>query len=96
MFVVFFFFSSRRRHTRCADVTGVQTCALPIWGGGCTHLQLLVEAGGLVKHKRGQLAHRVQIREDNDQRDLLIDSILYGHGRLARLQAEVDRNVLEL
>src|SRR3546814_6873083 len=30
MFVVLFFFSSRRRHTRCALVTGVQTCALPI------------------------------------------------------------------
>src|SRR3546814_7607212 len=31
-FVVFvFFFSSRRRHTRCALVTGVQTCALPIY-----------------------------------------------------------------
>src|SRR3546814_3070982 len=28
---IFFFFSSRRRHTRCALVTGVQTCALPIW-----------------------------------------------------------------
>src|SRR3546814_4263318 len=26
----FFFFSSRIRHTRCALVTGVQTCALPI------------------------------------------------------------------
>src|SRR3546814_5117025 len=26
-----FFFSSRRRHTRCALVTGVQTCALPIF-----------------------------------------------------------------
>src|SRR3546814_7569511 len=25
-----FFFSSRRRHTRCALVTGVRTCALPI------------------------------------------------------------------
>src|SRR3546814_3322985 len=25
------FFSSRRRHTRCALVTGVQTCALPIY-----------------------------------------------------------------
>src|SRR3546814_2627107 len=24
------FYSSRRRHTRCALVTGVQTCALPI------------------------------------------------------------------
>src|SRR3546814_9166345 len=28
-----FFFSSRRRHTRCALVTGVQTCALPIYYG---------------------------------------------------------------
>src|SRR3546814_4627251 len=28
---VCFFFSSRRRHTRCALVTGVQTCALPIF-----------------------------------------------------------------
>src|SRR3546814_7137815 len=27
---MFFFVSSRRRHTRCALVTGVQTCALPI------------------------------------------------------------------
>src|SRR3546814_4653975 len=32
-----FFFTNRRRHTRCAVVTGVQTCALPINGpaGGC-------------------------------------------------------------
>src|SRR3546814_6806516 len=39
---VLFFFSSRRRHTRCALVTGVQTCALPIWlinqGAGCVAL----------------------------------------------------------
>src|SRR3546814_16249323 len=34
-YIVFlFFFSSRRRHTRCALVTGVQTCALPIWRPG--------------------------------------------------------------
>src|SRR3546814_3558664 len=31
---VVFFFSSRRRHTRCALVTGVQTCALPIYRRG--------------------------------------------------------------
>src|SRR3546814_5298148 len=37
-----FFFSSRRRHTRCALVTGVQTCALPI----C--LQVLGGAVGLL------------------------------------------------
>src|SRR3546814_20270272 len=28
---MWFFLSSRRRHTRCALVTGVQTCALPIY-----------------------------------------------------------------
>src|SRR3546814_19689005 len=36
---MFFFFSSRRRHTRCALVTGVQTCALPI----CRSLRLFVQ-----------------------------------------------------
>src|SRR3546814_5691624 len=30
LWIVLFFCSSRRRHTRCALVTGVQTCALPI------------------------------------------------------------------
>src|SRR3546814_2171755 len=35
-----FFFSSRRRHTRCALVTGVQTCALPI----CTYLYTPADA----------------------------------------------------
>src|SRR3546814_8363867 len=30
-YFILFFFSSRRRHTRCALVTGVQTCALPIY-----------------------------------------------------------------
>src|SRR3546814_8059254 len=32
-----FFLSSRRRHTRCSLVTGVQTCALPIFRS--THLR---------------------------------------------------------
>src|SRR3546814_11824997 len=35
----FFFFSSRRRHTRCALVTGVQTCALPI----CSLRQIMIQ-----------------------------------------------------
>src|SRR3546814_2756407 len=35
LFVFFFLFSSRRRHTRCALVTGVQTCALPICSSSC-------------------------------------------------------------
>src|SRR3546814_8425633 len=38
---LFFFFSNRSRHTRCALVTGVQTCALPI-----TIVGLLVDDDG--------------------------------------------------
>src|SRR3546814_5861888 len=34
---MYFFLSSRRRHTSCALVTGVQTCALPI-SESCTEL----------------------------------------------------------
>src|SRR3546814_8090097 len=32
------------RHTRCALVTGVQTCALPIWSGNCLSLVILTAA----------------------------------------------------
>src|SRR3546814_3764708 len=41
-----FFFSSRRRHTRCALVTGVQTCALPIFVQPFCRLGLLPDTGG--------------------------------------------------
>src|SRR3546814_8880514 len=41
------FFSSRRRHTRCALVTGVQTCALPIFDEGA--FQRVVLEGAFVK-----------------------------------------------
>src|SRR3546814_6035613 len=40
---LWFFFSSRRRHTRCALVTGVQTCALPI---SVPRLDLVIVARG--------------------------------------------------
>src|SRR3546814_9027020 len=43
--VLVFFFSSRRRHTRCALVTGVQTCALPI--------SLTLETGRIARQADG-------------------------------------------
>src|SRR3546814_7224584 len=45
LFCCFFFFSSRRRHTRCALVTGVQTCALPIYRDFPKLSGLIVSAG---------------------------------------------------
>src|SRR3546814_8954199 len=57
------FFSSRRRHTRCALVTGVQTCALPIF--------LRIETDNVERRvadrDRGgdaELRHQVQQREE--------------------------------
>src|SRR3546814_2278105 len=38
MWCLYVCFSSRRRHTRCALVTGVQTCALPIYTGLLEHI----------------------------------------------------------
>src|SRR3546814_4729438 len=43
--VFFFFFSSRRRHTRCALVTGVQTCALPIYCAIASVMSVLAFSG---------------------------------------------------
>src|SRR3546814_19312622 len=46
-----YFFTSRRRHTRCALVTGVQTCALPISRGlkqEAVHVTKLALGQGLV------------------------------------------------
>src|SRR3546814_2406721 len=60
--MIFVFFSSRRRHTRCALVTGVQTCALPIYAlpatltlGATIVLQDYFEAGRAIDviHRSG-------------------------------------------
>src|SRR3546814_3127458 len=51
-----FFFSSRRRHTICALVTGVQTCALPIYCGFMTQahsMQNAIEIDALSKTYEG-------------------------------------------
>src|SRR3546814_9061476 len=56
-YIIFFFFSSRRRHTRCALVTGVQTCALPIFEGGRFGV-----GGQTDNHPRHQIASDHQSR----------------------------------
>src|SRR5881397_3632792 len=48
-----FFFSSRRRHTRWLNVTGVQTCALPILEDRCRARQAPAGAGHLLEGGSG-------------------------------------------
>src|SRR3546814_16769652 len=52
-FSVCFFVSSRRRHTRCALVTGVQTCALPISDFADAPLDALITGVGTGGHITG-------------------------------------------
>src|SRR3546814_7407237 len=60
---VIFFFSSRRRHTICALVTGVQTCALPICLGERDHV-----GHGL---RLDRLVDDQQIGDERGQKDRL-------------------------
>src|SRR3546814_7283043 len=63
-FVFCFFFSSRRRQTRCALVTGVQTCALPISANASIRV-LLPEPGPPVmtwKSGRSAIARTFRFR----------------------------------
>src|SRR3546814_12392773 len=83
-----FFFSSRRRHTRCALVTGVQTCALPILGldpiriNGMSFLQILAgstwEQGNFSAGLRS-LSDKLKQREAF--RDLLLPVEVHGEHR---------------
>src|SRR3546814_2894859 len=67
--VCFFFFSSRRRHTRCALVTGVQTCALPISRsafsdksfGAVADDQQVAEPDGVIGKQRSKRAARRKV-----------------------------------
>src|SRR3546814_18901582 len=69
---MFFFFSSRRRHTRCALVTGVQTCALPISDGS---------GNPLTKHEGFLSCHcpkcGTAARRETDTMDTFVDSSWY-------------------
>src|SRR3546814_12722463 len=54
-----FFFSSRRRHTRCALVTGVLTCALPISAALDAQLAALAERGREADNVAGGAAQKL-------------------------------------
>src|SRR3546814_5968916 len=70
----FFFFSSRRRHTRCALVTGVQTCALPILFAVGARRERILAAGDQVVGADGELAApgRAPGQADAQARPLLL------------------------
>src|SRR3546814_1932875 len=85
---VFCFFSSRRRHTRCALVTGVQTCALPIfWQKSCVDFE---EMSNLSKPLRDMLQetftiNAVTVRREQRSSDRTIKSSFALH----------DENIIE-
>src|SRR3546814_2270976 len=95
MWYSFFFFSSRRRHTRCALVTGVQTCALPISPRRARPV-LLAQGrdGGIVLRpadvrRRGAVGSHAMASEHNEQMSggQQADLLVLG-GRVVTMDAE--------
>src|SRR3546814_6594468 len=88
-YTIVFFFSSRRRHTRCALVTGVQTCALPIYA----HQSLLKAASQreLLDTQGGHLVLARQVQQAWQQWQHAEKSLATARGNAAALQEERER-----
>src|SRR3546814_971649 len=86
MLFLFFFCSSRRRHTRGALVTGVQTCALPIYDGDA--VGALDRRQPLRDHQRGAALHELVERR-------LDHALGFGIERRSRFVKDQDRRVLQ-
>src|SRR3546814_11366799 len=83
--LVVFFFSSRRRHTRCALVTGVQTCALPI----SLRAESISRENGLAlrRQKKGPESFRVRVADGAEDRERIADPGMACGGEHARHRA---------
>src|SRR3546814_15016216 len=80
LYLLYFFFSSRRRHTRCALVTGVQTCALPISSEAQMMANSLKEDGipdsAMVLENRSFTTHENALYTTRKLKERHIDQIL--------------------
>src|SRR3546814_3589087 len=72
-----FFFSSRRRHTRCALVTGVQTCALPIYWLGMV----------IIRIQRPRMRNVLMLLNDCDPADTCITASVRSEEHTSELQS---------
>src|SRR3546814_1365958 len=84
-----FFFSSRRRHTICALVTGVQTCALPISSP-------LPEKGPLEIREMNVAFNRLarDLRQTEVDREIMLAGISHDlRTPLARMRLEIEMKI---
>src|SRR3546814_12973986 len=82
---MFFFFSSRRRHTRCALVTGVQTCALPISSTACRRDRSGIVEAPFLSLEIGSLAGSGPARFRANRRRITMKLASLKHGRDGKL-----------
>src|SRR3546814_20276001 len=74
-----FFVSSRRRHTRCALVTGVQTCALPILPGEgelLGHELMRVATGTITRGVAGGIEASTLLLDDDSREVRVGDRVI--------------------
>src|SRR3546814_3703947 len=81
-----FFFSSRRRHTRCALVTGVQTCALPI----SQYQRIQHDSLYTSDFSKSDLMYKTGLTPEQVAGKLVLDAGC-GSGRVGELLAQIGR-----
>src|SRR3546814_9886507 len=88
MFVIdmYFFVSSRRRHTRCALVTGVQTCALPIFPDSDWPPRQPADPGARAVPFRRLPAHRCAADDPAGLRVRVDDAVVVAGGAAAAVR----------
>src|SRR3546814_7212627 len=91
--MLLFFFSSRRRHTRCALVTGVQTCALPIFSSQAQYDQAVL---AVQTAKQSIQTARQQSESVRATLSGHVDAPAEQQPEVQRAQAALDRALLNL
>src|SRR3546814_21196633 len=86
LWFIFFVVSSRRRHTRCALVTGVQTCALPIYLAGAVERVEMVRIR-LTRKRADDLLHPPRL-EQRGKPGLAVTGIVVDDGKVARAMGD--------
>src|SRR3546814_5939900 len=84
--VYVFFFSSRRRHTGCALVTGVQTCALPICEDSHVSVERMEVLSGVLRRRNWSAEIKERIVSETLAQGVTVTEVARRH--------EVDRSLV--
>src|SRR3546814_8796073 len=97
MALCFFFFASRRRHTRCAFVCGVQTCALPIstgnhWGDAIALMKTSARSPYFFSFHKRDIGHTLIVGPTGGGKTVIVNFLMAQAEKTGARQIFVDKD----